>query len=58
MERERAWLYNGDGWRLDVKRYWDRARLDPSKRPVLFIPGYFNRRTARLIGMDGVFARV
>jgi len=26
-------------------------------RPVLFIPGYFNRRTARLIGMDGVFAR-
>lgn len=40
MERERAWLYNGDGWRLDVKRYWDRARLDPSKRPVLFIPGY------------------
>ena len=26
--------------------------------PVLFIPGYFNRRTARLIGMDGVFARV
>ncbi len=27
-------------------------------RPVLFIPGYFNRRTARLIGMDGVFARL
>lgn len=25
--------------------------------PVLFIPGYFNRRTARLIGMDGVFIR-
>ena len=25
--------------------------------PILFIPGYFNRRTARLIGMDGVFAR-
>lgn len=25
--------------------------------PVLFIPGYFNRRTARLIGMDGVFVR-
>jgi FkbM family methyltransferase len=25
--------------------------------PSLFIPGYFNRRTARLIGMDGVFVR-
>lgn len=25
--------------------------------PVLFLPGYFNRRTARLISMDGVFAR-
>lgn len=25
--------------------------------PVLFIPGYFNRRTARLIAMDGVFVR-
>ena len=25
--------------------------------PVLFIPGYFNRRTARLIAMDGIFAR-
>ena len=25
--------------------------------PVLFLPGYFNRRTARLIGMDGVFVR-
>ena len=25
--------------------------------PALFIPGYFNRRTARLIGMDGVFVR-
>ena len=26
-------------------------------RPVLFVPGYFNRRTARLIQMDGVFVR-
>ena len=25
--------------------------------PVLFIPGYFNKRTARLLQMDGVFAR-
>lgn len=26
-------------------------------RPILFLPGYFNRRTARLIQMDGVFLR-
>ena len=26
-------------------------------QPALFIPGYFNRRTARLIEMDGVFVR-
>ncbi len=25
--------------------------------PILFIPGYFNRRTARLLSMDGIFAR-
>lgn len=25
--------------------------------PVLFIPGYFNDRTARMLQMDGVFAR-
>jgi len=25
--------------------------------PVLFLPGYFNRRTARLIEIDGIFAR-
>lgn len=40
VERERTWLYNGDGWRLDIKRYWDRARRDPAKRPILIIPGY------------------
>ena len=25
--------------------------------PILFIPGYFNQRTARLFAMDGVFVR-
>ena len=30
---------------------------DRGFQPVLFIPGYFNRRTARLIAMDGIFAR-
>jgi len=27
-------------------------------RPVYFIPGYFNKRTARLFSMDGVFVRM
>ncbi|GEO36977.1 hypothetical protein SAE02_11250 [Skermanella aerolata] len=26
-------------------------------RPALFVPGYFNQRSARLISMDGVFIR-
>jgi FkbM family methyltransferase len=26
-------------------------------QPVLFFPGYFNRRTARLMSMDGIFIR-
>lgn len=25
--------------------------------PVLFLPGYFNKATARMVGMDGVFVR-
>jgi FkbM family methyltransferase len=40
------------GW-LEMVRYLHDHGFDP----VLFIPGYFNRRTARLIGMDGVFVR-
>lgn len=46
-------VYEGEpDWRQTVDRL---AAL--GFRPVLFLPGYFNRRTARLIGMDGVFAR-
>jgi FkbM family methyltransferase len=46
-------VYQGEPSYLDTI-----ARLDDlGFVPVLFIPGYFNRRTARLIGMDGVFVR-
>jgi FkbM family methyltransferase len=46
-------VYRGEpGWRATIDHL---ERLGFS--PVLFIPGYFNRRTARLVGMDGVFAR-
>ena len=38
-----------------------RAMLDPLAglgfAPALFIPGSFNRRTARLLAMDGVFVQ-
>lgn len=36
----RGWVDNRAGWRLEIKRYADPARLDPSRRPVLMIPGY------------------
>ncbi len=31
---------NGDGWLLALRRTFDRKRRDPSKRPLLIIPGY------------------
>lgn len=31
---------NQDGWRLDVIRYRNPDTLDPSKKPVVMIPGY------------------
>ncbi|UEM18877.1 bifunctional GNAT family N-acetyltransferase/class I SAM-dependent methyltransferase [Skermanella mucosa] len=44
-------VYQGEPGFLDMI---DRlARL--GFQPALFIPGYFNRRTARMISMDGVF---
>lgn len=35
-----------------------RYLLDLGFSPVLFTPGYFNRRSARLFSMDGMFARL
>ena len=35
----------------------DRGLEELGFEPALFIPGYFNHRTARLISMDGVFLR-
>ncbi|MFW5968234.1 MAG: alpha/beta fold hydrolase [Persicimonas sp.] len=31
---------NGDGWRLDVTRFYDPDKLDPDRSPVLMVPGY------------------
>src|SRR5690606_11801026 len=46
-------VYRDEPSYLDVIRFLHEFGFEP----VLFIPGYFNRRTARLIGMDGVFVR-
>ena len=46
-------VYRGEPDYLEMIRLLDGLEF----QPVLFIPGYFNRRTARLIGMDGVFVR-
>ncbi|HET8729305.1 MAG TPA: FkbM family methyltransferase [Alphaproteobacteria bacterium] len=45
--------YAGEPSYLDMIAHLDRLGY----RPILFMPGYFNRRTARLIQMDGVFVR-
>lgn len=46
-------VYQGEpGWLETIDRL-DRLGFVPT----LFIPGYFNRRTARLMSMDGVFVR-
>lgn len=29
-----------DGWQLELRHYHDEARRDPSRRPLLFLPGY------------------
>jgi FkbM family methyltransferase len=46
-------VYQGERPWLDTVTRLD----DLGFQPALFVPGYFNRRTARLIGMDGVFVR-
>lgn len=46
-------VYQGERPWLDTVTRLD----DLGFHPALFIPGYFNRRTARLIAMDGVFVR-
>ena len=46
-------VYQGEPSYLEMINHLD----DLGFVPVLYIPGYFNRRTARLIGMDGVFVR-
>lgn len=46
-------VYRGEAGWLEVIAFL----RDWGFEPALFIPGYFNRRTARLIGMDGLFVR-
>jgi len=31
---------NGSGWELSLFQTWDEVTLDPSRRPVLIVPGY------------------
>lgn len=31
---------NGHGWKLDLRQTWIPERLDPTRRPLLIIPGY------------------
>ena len=40
MERAEFSVDNGDGWTLDIKRYWRPDRLRPARPALLFIPGY------------------
>lgn len=47
-------VYQGEPAYLDMIDRLDRLGF----QPALFIPGYFNRRTARMISMDGVFVRL
>lgn len=46
-------VYAGEPSYLDMIAHLDRLGF----APILFLPGYFNRRTARLMQMDGVFVR-
>ena len=46
-------VYRGAPGYLEMIAYL----ADRGFQPALFIPGYFNKRTARLIEMDGVFVR-
>ena len=46
-------VYHGAPGYLEMIAYM----ADRDLQPALFIPGYFNKRTARLIEMDGVFVR-
>lgn len=40
METRQRRVPNGAGWDLSISRTWDDARLCPSRRPVLLVPGY------------------
>ena len=37
---ETSYADNGEGWQLELKRTIDRRTFDPSRRPLLIVPGY------------------
>ena len=40
MRHRTLWAETLDGWRLQIKRFHDPATFDPSKKPLIFLPGY------------------
>ncbi len=40
LERRTTFVDNGDGWRLALHRFADPDTLDPTRAPVVMVPGY------------------
>ncbi len=40
LERDTFFVDNGAGWRLPIQRFRFPEALDPSRRPVVFVPGF------------------
>ena len=40
MQERLHLVANGQGWLLELRQYWNPETLDPTRRPVLMIPGY------------------
>ncbi len=53
MEVRRHWP-TAAGWALDVRQYWSPEHFDPSRRPVLIVPGYCMNTTPLLNRPSGL----
>ena len=40
MKERIIYANNSDGWGLELRQYWDPEQHDPSRRPLVIIPGY------------------
>ena len=40
MQVEKLSPHTSDGWTLDLRVFRDETRFEPSRRPVMFVPGY------------------